>query len=400
MSLPTFTTSEINSNIIAQLESSLNQTIPLLPKSFLRVLARALAGVFILLYKYGGFTFLQIFVATASDQDTTVNGVVVNPLKFWGRLIGIGDPVAATNAELLIDVTVTNQVGTLASGSQLVNASNGVTYITIGSVTLNAATVQATIRAVSDQSGGGGAGALGNLQPGDTVSFANPLANVSRNASVDSQLITGANAETTDAYRQRIIDRFQKRPQGGAYADYEQWGEEVAGIINVYPYTGDPGQVDVYSEATVASSGSADGIPTVAQLQAVLDSINYDNNGLANRRNANAFVNSLPITRTSFDVTVTGISGVDDLAVVQSDVTTALTEYFTAVEPFIAGLSIPPRLDQITRTRVSAIVEDIVTAANGTFTSAIFFETGIPGALASYVVGEGEKAKITNVVFI
>lgn len=400
MSLTTPTTKEINDNIIAQLQASLNQTIPLLPKSFLRVLAKALAGVFILLYKYGGFIFLQIFVRTASAQDTTVNGVVVNPLKFWSRLIGVGDPTPATNAELLVDVTVTNQIGVLSSGTQLVNSGNGVTYITIGAVTLNAPTVQATIRAVSDQTGGGGAGTIGNLNPGDVVSFANPLASVERNATVDSQVVTGANAEATEVYRQRIVDRFQKRPQGGAYADYELWGEEAAGIINVYPYTGDPGEVDVYSEATVESSGNPDGIPTAAQLQAVLDLINFDSNGLANRRNANAFVNSYPITRTGFDVTVTGISGVADLAQVQSDITAAVTEYFLSVEPFIAGLSIPPRNDQLTRTRLSAIVEDIVTAANGTFTSATFSETGAPGSLSAYVLGEGEKAKASNVVFV
>ncbi len=280
MSLTTPTTKAINDNIIAQLEASLNQTIPLLPKSFMRVLAKALAGVFILLYKYGGFTFLQIFVQTASDKETTVNGVVLKPLTEWGRLIGVGDPVAATNAELLIDITVTNQVGSLNSGSQLVSTDNGVTYITIGAVLLNAPIVQATIRAVSDQSDGGGKGVIGNLDPGNTsVSFANPLPNVARNVLVDSQVTTGANAESTEAYRQRIIDRFQKRPQGGALADYEIWGEEVAGIINIFPYTSDcPGQVDVFAEATVESSGNPDGIPTPAQLQAVLDSIELDEN--------------------------------------------------------------------------------------------------------------------------
>jgi hypothetical protein len=226
------------------------------------------------------------------------------------------------------------------------------------------------------------------------------LANVDRNAIVDSQVVTGADAESTEAYRQRIIDRFQKRPQGGAYADYEQWGEEAAGIINVYPYTGDPGQVNVYSEATVESSGNPDGIPTTAQLQAVLDIINFNDNGLASRRNANAFVNSLPITRTGFDVTVTGIAGVDDLAEVQADVTTALTEYFASVEPFIPGLSVPPRNDQITRTRVSSIVEDIVTAAGGTFAAATFVLTGGSGSITAYVLGEGEKAKASMVAFV
>lgn len=400
MSLTTPTTKEISDNIIAQLEASLNQTIPLLPKSFLRVLSKALAGVFVLLYKYGGRSHLNQWVQTASAQDTDILGVTINPLKFWGRLIGVGDPTPATNAELLIDIIVTNQTGSLPSGSQLVNAGNGVTYITIGSVLLDAATVQATIRAASDQTGGGGAGAIGNLDPGAEVSFANPLPNVARVATVDSQIVTGANEEDVEVYRQRVIDRFQKRPQGGAYADYELWGEEAAGIINVYPYTGAPGQVDVYSEATVASSGSPDGIPTTAQQEAVLNLINFDDNGIANRRNANAFVNSYPITRTGFNVTVTGIAGVSDLAEVQSDVTDAVTEYFLSVEPFIAGLSVPPRNDQLTRTRLSAIVEDIVTAAGGTFTSAIFNLESTSIAQDVYVLGEGEKAKASSVNFL
>ncbi len=399
MRVTTKTTSQINTLIIAQLEAALNQSIPLLPKSFLRVLAKTLAGVYVLLYKYAGFIFLQQFVKTASDQDTTVNGETVNPLKFWGTLIGIGNPTAATQAELLIDITVTSQIGVLPSGTQLLNSNNGVTYITIGGVALNAATVSARIRAVSDQNGGGGAGAIGNLQLADEVTFANPLGTVSRIAVVTVIAITGANAEATEVYRQRIVDRFQKRPQGGAYADYELWGEEAAGIINVYPYTGDPGQVNVYSEATIASSGSPDGIPTSAQLLSVLALINFDENGLASRRNANAFVNSLPITRTSFDVTISGVSGVSDLGQAQTDIDAALREYFLGVEPFIAGLSTPPRNDQITRTRVSAIVEDVVTAAGGTFTSAAFFPTGGLGSLGGYVLGEGEKSKVTNVVF-
>lgn len=399
MSLTTPTTKDVSDNIIAQLESSLNQTIPLLPKSFMRVLSKALAAVFIILYKYGGFIFLQVFVQTASAKETLINGKTVIPLVEWGRLIGIGDPIAATQAELLIDITVTNQVGSLPSGSQLINADNGVTYITIGAVLLDAAIVQATIRAVSDQAGGGGAGAIGNLDPGAIVSFANSLANVARDAVVDSQTVTGADAESTDAYRQRIIDRFQKLPQGGAYADYELWGEEAAGIINIYPYTSDdPGQVDVYVEADTAID--PDGIPTGAQLQAVLDLIDFDENGLASRRPANALANTLAITRTGFDAEVSDLV-VDNLAAVQADIQAAVTEFFLNAAPFIDGLTIPPRKDRITRAGLIGLVEDIVTAANGTFTTVTFVETTLSGNLEIYILQQGEKAKLaTPVVFI
>lgn len=398
MSLQTPTTKEINENIIAQLEASLNQTVPLLPKSFLRVLSKALAGVFILLYKYAGFMFLQQFVRTATIEPTEINGETVRPLIEWGRLVGVGDPVPATQAELLIDITVNNQGGALPSNSQLVGADNGVTYITIGSVALDSSTVQATIRAVSDQSGGGGSGVIGNLDPGATVSFANPLADIERRATVDSQTVTGADAEGTEVYRQRVVDRFQKRPQGGAYADYEQWGEEVAGVLNVYPYTSEcPGQVDLYVEATEASSGSPDGIPTTAQLQAVLDSVEFDDQGLPSRRPANALVNAFPITRVGFDVRVTGLL-VDDLAQVRDDIETALIEYFQSREPFIPGLSTPPRRDRITRSALGGVVDDIVAANGGIFSAAFLSLDG--STIDLYSLGIGEKAKLSSLEWV
>ena len=399
MSLITPTTQEVNDNIIAQLEAALNQTIPLLPKSFLRVLAKAMAGVFILLYKYAGFMFLQIFVRTASANPTTINGVEVTPLTEWGRLIGIGDPTPATNAELTIDITVETQLGTLPTGTQLVGASNGVTYLTLGAVALNAAVVSVDVVAASDQAGGNGSGAIGNLDPGAIVSFANPLANVARDAVVTAQTVTGADGESVEAYRSRILDRFQKRPQGGAYADYEQWGEEVAGIIHVYPYTDitTPGEVTLYSEATEASSGSPDGIPTPTQLQAVEDSVTFDSEGRATRKPVGAFINSLAITRKGFNVEIHGLS-VADPVTVEAAITLAVEQYFLDAEPWITGLSILPRKDRLTATALGGIVDSIVSAAGGVFTSLVLLDGITP--IEVYNLGEGEKAKADTVAFL
>ena len=229
MPLDTPTTKEINDNLIAQLEASLNQSIPLLPRAFLRVLAKALAAVFILLYKYGGYMFEQIWVSTAQYADTEVSGETINPLLFWGRQVGVGDPAAATQAELLVDVSVESQSRFLPSGSQLLASQTGVTYITIGDVALDAATVQATIRAVADQTGGDGSGEIGNLDPGANVSFANPLASVSRVTTVVSQVTTGADGESVEAYRQRILDRWQVPAAGWSAHGLPDLGRRARG---------------------------------------------------------------------------------------------------------------------------------------------------------------------------
>lgn len=398
--MTTPTTKEISDNIIASISAAISQTVSLLFRSFIAVMAKSVAAVIVILYKRVDFIGLQWFVRTASIKETTFLGETVIPLIEIGRQIGVGDPGEATQAELLIDITVETQIGSLESGTQIIGPQ-GITYILIGSILLNAPVVQGTFRAVADQAGGDGSGIQGNLDPGATLTFANPLANVSRTVIVDSQIITAANAEDLNVvYRSRVLDRFQKRPQGGALADYEQWGEEVEGIINVYPYTGDPGQMDVFSEATVASSGSSDGIPTPAQLTAVFDSINLDVNGLASRRPAGSFVNSLPITRVSFDVEVEGISGVSDISQVEADITAAMEFIFLRSEPFILGLTIPPRLDNISRSALIGSVEDIVTAANGLFTTVRFEITssGIPIEL--YTLDRGEKSKAFAVTFV
>ena len=393
MALDTPTTKEISDNIVANISTELAQTVPVLPKAFIRVLAKTLAAIYVILYKYIGFGQLQQFVSTSSFSTTDINGTTLVPLIEWGRLVGVGDPVAATAAELEVEVTVTSQTGILASGSQLSNTLTGVLYITIGDISLDAPTKSVIVKAVNDQTNTGGTGSQGNMNPGETMTFVNPLPNVDRTVTVVTQTVTASDAETEEAYRQRVIDRFQKPPQGGSYADYELWAEEVPGIINAYPYTGDPGIVNVYSEATVASSGNPDGIPTAAQLQAVLDSINQ-----ADRRPANAFVYSLPITRTAFNVTVQGLV-VENETSVKADIDAALTEYFLDRDPYIEGLSIPPRLDRITLTAVAGVVDDIVQLAGGFFEQVLLYVDGSPTPIASYVLTEGEKSKIDTVTY-
>ena len=394
MATQTPTTQELAAIIVGQIEAQIGQTVPLLPKAFIRVLAKVLAATFITLHKYIGFIGIQMFVRTASAAPTVINGVTVTPLTEWGVLIGIGEPLRATAAELTVDVTVENQTGSLPSGSQLLGEVNGVTYLTIGAVLLDAPVVPVTVRAVADPNGSGGVGTIGNLEAGAVLNFANPLANVARVTTVTGQTVTGADAETTESYRQRVIDRFQRRPQGGAYADYAIWGEEVAGIAAVYPYTGQPGEVDVYVE----SATETDGVPTQAQLAAVRASIELDDSGLASRRPANAFVNVLSITRTDFDVTVAGATAAD-IATLQADITEAVGNYFTQAEPFIVGLNTPPRVDRLSSVELSGLVNDIVKAADGTFSSAFFTLTGDSSPIGIYSLGEGEKAKAANVEF-
>lgn len=391
MAFETPTTKSISDNLVAQLEATFGESMP---KSFTRVLAKVLAGVFVILYKYCGFIFLQMFVSTASMRPTEINGKSVVPLIEWGRLIGAGDPEPATQAELRIRVTA-EVIGTdLLSGTQVVNPRTGVVYLTLESVILENETTDVQVLAVSDRTGGGGAGIIGNVQSGTVLSFANPLTGIARNVVVLGTTVTGEDAETDDAYRSRVIAEFQQRPQGGAYVDYRRWAGEAQGVKQAYPYASEfPGQVDVYIE----SSTEVDGIPTSEQLQAALDSINLDKEGLATRRPVGALVNTMPIERIAFNVTIDGLT-VENEPDVRVEIGAALTKYFEDKEPYLVGLiANQRRRDRITETAVSGVIDDIVSSYNGVFTEA----TLKIGSTVTpvYTLGTGEKAKIGSVTY-
>lgn len=385
------TTAEIRDNLIGQLETSFG---PTLPKSFIRVLAAVLAGVFILLYKYAGYMGLQMFVSSASFSETAINGRAISPLREWGRLVGAGDPFPATQAELSVRVEREGLGGILPANSQLVHAGTGVVYLTLIAYAIESATVDIIVRASSDPSGNGGAGTIGNLNAGDVLTFASPLTGVSNSATVLAQTVTGTPDESEDDYRERIESRYQQRPQGGAYVDYKLWAEATPGIAHAFPYTGsEPGTVEIYIE----SETEADGIPTVAQLNAAKNSIELDPNGMATRRPATALAIVKPITRAAFTVRVLGLS-VDNPIAVRTDIESRLLAYFLEREPYLVGLSIPPRYDRITASAISGVVDDVVSEASGVFSNVVVSKDA--SEITEYTLGMGERAKLAGVAYI
>lgn len=398
MSLQTLTTSGLNDQIISQLESKFGQTIPILSKAFARVLAWVLAGAIVLVYKYAGFIFLQLFVAYASFDETTINGKTIRPLVEWGRLLGVGDPEPATQAQLVVSVPVKNQTGSLNAGALLLFEGTRVIYRTVADVPLSAATVQVTIQAVADDSGGDGSGAIGNLQVGDVLTFANPIANVATGATVVSQVVAGADAEDPEHYRSRVIGRARNPPQGGAYADYVDWAFSVPGVVNVYPYAGNvPGTIDIYFEVDPDTSGDPDGIPTSAQETAVFNAINLnDVSGKATRRPVSAGVLVHPISRRAFDLRVSGLN--PDSPETRAEIEAGVDEHLRSREPFIEGLSSLPRDDRITKAAVGGIVDSIASANGATVTTVDILLSGV--ATPAFTLEHGQKAKLGSSSYV
>lgn len=395
MSTRTPTIEEINDNIIAQLDLKLSTTIPLLPKSFSRVLAAALAAIFVIGYKYIGWVALQMFVTSAQFEPVVINGRTFSPLIVWGNIIGVGSPTPPTRFEFDASVVVTNQTGTLPAGSLLFKDTNGYVYSTISAVNLDAPTVTVRAQASSDGEGGLGYGAAGNLQVGDTLDFANPLPNVARTVTISEVLVTAADGETETSYRGRVEQRFARRPQGGARVDYQIWGEEVAGIDLVLPYSYQQPSMRLYSRAT-PTDDNLDGIPTQAQLDAIRQACLFDAEGRATRAQPNVDVTSLSHTRVPVVVNIVGLVA-DDETAVKNAIDEALDEYLRSLEPFILGVSILPIQDRITSAAIGGVIFQVMSALGATFvTYSVFLDSVLT---QTYVLGEGELSKLDTVTY-
>lgn len=382
------TAAEISDSIISSIETSLNQNIPLFPKAFNRVLAKTLGGVWVLLYQFASFCLLQTFVRTASNKPISIFGKQITPLKEHGAAVGVYQGTGQVT-EFTVKVSVLNQFGTLASGTRIINTTTEKLYYTIGDTALNAAYVYPTVRATDP-------GEDWNVIVSDTLSFVSAQANVAKSVTVETLTVTGVDAEDTDTFRRRVMDRYSARPQGGAYADYRYWGQSVVGVKRIFPYSGgttvasSAGQCDVYVQAL-----DNDGIPTQQILDDVKEYIEGDEDGMAWRRPVNSYVTTYPISLVDFDVTIGAIT--PDNADTRTAIEEGINSYFAAREPWITGLSVLPRIDIIASAEVAGIVARIA-ASKGAITTGVTVKTG-GSTTELYTLGEGELANVSSIVW-
>jgi len=386
---------EIKNLIISGLQQEFNNRLRILPKSFVAILAKILAGVFVILYKQIGWLFLQIFPETAYWNEINVLGVRVRPLVKWGVLIGVGEPRRGTQWQGIIKVEVTRLNTFLDSGSQLKSDITGKIYLTTKNITLeNSIELVPIVCAES--------GTAGNLNIGETLNFVNPLGNVSKMAIVEVITKDAVDNETEADYRFRVISRWRMQPQGGALADYRIWGMEVAGVLNIYPYkdVNSPSGVFVYVSGLPALY--KDRIPSPALLIEVGKSCVYNpETGRATRKPLTAiidpvgdetYLNVKPVSIIIFDVYIEGLTGISALDFSLS-VKTPIEEYFLGREPYNRGLSDDNnRTDQITRNNVSSVADQVAISLKAEFDNVVMSKSG--SITPSYNLGMGQLCKL------
>jgi hypothetical protein len=151
-----------------------------------------------------------------------------------------------------------------------------------------------------------------------------------------------------------------------------------------------------------STSINAQGIPPASLLTQVTTAIQYNAAGIANQPLGitmdELFV--MPITCTSFYVTITTLNpGNSTAGVVQAAVTSALTGYFSSIQPYVDGVTpVFSRNDLITQPSVTAVVQTVL-SAYGASCAGIGFGTSAGAFLPSYQLGEGETGQLSGVTW-
>jgi len=114
-------------------------------------------------------------------------------------------------------------------------------------------------------------GTIGNREASQTYTLVSPVVGVDAEA-VGSEMAGGAEAESDESLRKRLLFRLQNPPRGGAKEDYIAWAEEVPGVTRAWCFPKEQGIGTVV--VRFATDGmTEDGIPTSGMVQIVSDYI-------------------------------------------------------------------------------------------------------------------------------
>ena len=215
------------------------------------VSAKVMAGAVWEAFSFLDYISRQAFAATAEGQWIERHAAEYGMAR-----------LAATYA--LGSITLAGDNGVTVPAGLILVRADGVEYetTTSGVTASGTVTVKATART---------AGKTGNAASGVALALSAPLDRISSDATVAAAGIgSGADTESDESLRQRVLFRKRMPPHGGAAHDYVAWAREINGVTRVFvdPVTAvnERTSVGVY---ILMDDLYVDGIPQAADVAAV-----------------------------------------------------------------------------------------------------------------------------------
>lgn len=211
---PTLT--EIVNRINSDIETRLSDVGILLRRSVLKIIGRVVAGAVHSLYGFIDYQAKQIFILTA---DTTNLDKIATE---YGKIRTAATYATGTG-------TATGTAGTAIPANTELQSSASEVYLTDEEYTIESGGT-VTISFTAEE-----AGLDGNDDGSITLTFVNPIANINTSVTVSADGITGgADEETDDTLRERLLIRKRLPPHGGCEYDYEAWAKEISGVTRAW----------------------------------------------------------------------------------------------------------------------------------------------------------------------
>lgn len=356
--IPTIKT--IQQNMSSDLRSKLGLTTDYLKKNF-EVVTLVLAAQLHIEYLYLSDIQDNIFPDKATTQDQG------GTLERQGMIYMNRGPFPASIGTFKVAVSgvagsVLRQNLTFKSNAEALNA--GQVYILDSEYVLTGTDDVIEIRSI-------GSGVDYNLNVDDNLTITEPVIGVDKTVSVTEVISQPKAGETTELFRQAILNAIQLEPQGGSRADYRQWSSDAQGVRLVYPYVrdGQPSIIDLYVEATTVDSTDGKGTPSSSILTEVEEVIEMDPDVSKptyerGRRPMQADVQVSPIVLIPVDITITSLNDSSDS--VKAAIESSVNDFLYDVRPFIAGADLRRNRNDVL---YSGKIQSVVTEAliNGNF---------------------------------
>jgi uncharacterized phage protein gp47/JayE len=216
-SRPTLT--QLRNAAAQQLNAELPGADALLRFSNLRVIGDIEAALACMLYGYLDWIALQCTPFTATDEY----------LEAWGALKGVTRKPCAQSSGSVVFTGTDGKVVPLGAS---ILRSDSVAYTATAAVKVAGGSATVPVTAVPDPQGL--TGADGDCAAGTQFTLANAIAGIDSTGYASTVFTGGADIESNDDYRNRVLLIYQNPPQGGDGTDYVEWALSVPGVTRAW----------------------------------------------------------------------------------------------------------------------------------------------------------------------
>lgn len=151
-----------------------------------------------------------------TDNNTFISDASPQGLTLHGRDLDIAQSPATKASSIDLQVTGTNGTVVNPGDLSLLYVATGITYTNVTGGTVSGGVLSVQIQANTP-------GAIGNISAPATLQVVSPPAGINTSGTLIEDLADGADAESTDSYRQRLLNRLQQPPAGGNENDYRNF---------------------------------------------------------------------------------------------------------------------------------------------------------------------------------